>query len=70
MFGDVVFPKSEDAPAGFTQGSSHKPVARPIGGEFLHPKLAVVCGHVGMLWAAVPETAVHENGVVGGCWVI
>jgi hypothetical protein len=43
------------------KGPGHKTVARPIASEFLHPELAVVGWHVGVLRATVPETAIHEH---------
>jgi hypothetical protein len=60
--GEFVLPNPQDAPAGTAQGAVDQLVARFVRGKFPTPERAVVFGLGGVLWAAVPETAVHENG--------
>lgn len=60
--GELVFPDSQDSPAGFAQGAGHETVARFVGCEFFDPEVAIVGGRVGVFWAVVPETSVDKDG--------
>lgn len=64
-FGKVVFPNADDAPTKFAKFTIHAAVAGLVGGEFGFPESAIVGRCVAMLEAAVPETAVNENGNSG-----
>jgi hypothetical protein len=61
LFGQVVFPNSQDVPAVFSEGACDKPIPCHVGRQFLFPEWPVVHWQVGMPWASMPEAAVNEN---------
>jgi hypothetical protein len=63
---EVVFPDSQNVPAEAAEGAVDETVAGAVGVEFFAPEGAVVGGQVGVFFAGVPETAVHEKGDAGG----
>jgi hypothetical protein len=56
-----MFPNPQDMPIGRPQGPVHEPVAGDVAGEFLFPESAIAFWLCRMLWATVPETAIHKN---------
>jgi len=56
-----VFPNPHDPPAKFAQLAVHATVAGLVRGELLFPESTVAGGNFTMLFASVPETAVHKE---------
>ena len=60
--GEIVLPNPQDAPTHFAQFAVYATIPGTVCGELLSPEGAVVCRPPAMARAAVPETAVHEDG--------
>jgi hypothetical protein len=60
--GKIMLPDADDAPASLPQHAGNEAIPDFVGGQVFLPKRAIVHGHVGMLSAAMPETAVNEHG--------
>jgi hypothetical protein len=56
-----MFPHANHSPAAVSKRSRYKPIASLIAGEFLFPEIPIVFGCIGMVRAAMPETAIHKN---------
>ena len=56
-----MFPDSHDTPAFTTEFPVHHTVTRLVTGEFPFPEGPVVRWHGRVLWAGVPEAAVHKH---------
>jgi len=60
-FGQFMFPDSQHAPSPRPQRAIDPLIPGNIPAQFPVPEPAVMAGPGAMLWAAVPETAVHKN---------
>ncbi|MFM2169371.1 MAG: hypothetical protein RIS79_3742 [Verrucomicrobiota bacterium] len=58
----IMLPKAQHPPAGFAQGLGHLGIAGLIAGDFGIPKLLAGLRPTKMFRAAVPKTAIDENG--------
>jgi hypothetical protein len=63
---ELVLPDAEDAPADAAEGAGDEAVAGLILGNLSLPEFRVLLGLRGVEWAAVPETAVDEDGEFAG----
>lgn len=57
-----MFPDPQDAPACLFQSPGHQPVTGLIAGNFFAPECRIALGLCSVFGAAVPKTAIHENG--------
>ena len=57
-----MFPDAEDLPAFLAEENSRVAVALDVASDFSVPVFFIRGGHAAMFGAAVPETAVDENG--------
>ena len=64
--GEGVFLDAQDAPAALAQGAADQAVASVVAAELFAPEGAVALRQPAMERAAMPETAVHEDGDFGG----
>ena len=60
--GKFVLPNAKNAPAEAAEGAGDEAVAGAVGGDFFAPEGGVLFGLRGVERAAVPETAVDEDG--------
>jgi hypothetical protein len=56
-----VFPNPHNPPAESAQLAVHAAVAGFVRGEFFSPERTIASGNFAVLWAAMPETAVHKE---------
>jgi len=56
-----MLPNPDHAPAAFTQYPIYATVTSPIIFNFSFPERAVPGGHLKVLWASMPKTAVNKN---------
>jgi len=56
-----VFPNTHNSPAKFAQFTVHATVASLVHGKFLFPERTIASGNFAMLWAAMPEAAIHKE---------
>ena len=59
---ELVLPDAEDGPVAGSEGASDEAVAGAVGGDLLSPEGGVGFGLGGVERAALPETAVDEDG--------
>jgi hypothetical protein len=57
-----VFPYPQNTPACAAQSSIDEQVPPPVTLDFMTPIFAIGLWVAQMLWASVPETAIHKNG--------
>jgi hypothetical protein len=57
-----VFPGPDDLPTSLSQLRIGIPVSAPIGLDLLTPEVRITGGPGCVFWAAVPETAIDEDG--------
>ena len=58
---EIVLPKPDDTPAGFSQRARYKPVACLVPGQLTAPERAVVFWFCGVLGTTMPEASVNEH---------
>lgn len=56
-----MFPDAEHPPAITAKRFGDKPIPERVGRELLLPKGPIVDGHIGVLGASMPETAINKN---------
>jgi hypothetical protein len=61
FFGQFVFPDAKHMPALSAKRFGDKLIPERVGCELLSPKWPVVDWQIGVLWASMPETTIHEN---------
>lgn len=60
--GELALPNAQDVPAEAAKGAGDEAVAGAVGGDFFAPEGGILFGLRGVERAAVPETAVDEDG--------
>jgi hypothetical protein len=58
----LVFPNPENSPTVFAKGSANKQITSLVCREFVVPESRIVLGQRPVLWATMPEAAVHKHG--------
>jgi len=62
MLGVFMFPEPKNGPPELAKSQVRIDVTTTIGLDLLSPEFGVALRPCGVVWAPVPETAVHENG--------